>query len=289
MKTLRHILPSVLVAGLLLVLASLILWTSLDFQECVKTGERLEKSGTRVVATILAWRHCAGAYALDKNAVITALGTIVIAIFTTILGVFTMRLAQSTRIAADAAKESADAATRSAEALIAVEGARLICQPIHNTFYQEVGTLLDRWPVSPETRPTREVRVRFVLKNFGKTPATIKEVNAVLRQSPNEPDNIFIKAPILELPTEIVIGSELNSSEFKVGLNQFFNLEEATRIENGEVGLWFCGRVVYDDVFDREGTQYFLYKLKTRGSFSRYHDKTEYRNTQNRARPVSPP
>ncbi len=89
----------------------------MDFQECVKTygqnhpaAEHFEKSLAGVISTVLTYRHCAGAYVVDKNQVIAALGTVIIAIFTTILAVWTVSLAGSTRIAANAAKRSADAA-----------------------------------------------------------------------------------------------------------------------------------------------------------------------------------
>jgi hypothetical protein len=117
MRAIKHILAPIFFGGLVIAVSFLILWTSLDFQECVKThgandpsGEHLKEGVPRIVSTLLTWRHCGGAYVLDKNAVITALGTVVIAIFTIILGVFTVRLAQSTRVAADAAKEAAELA-----------------------------------------------------------------------------------------------------------------------------------------------------------------------------------
>jgi hypothetical protein len=99
---------------LLLTACCFVLWTSLDFQECIKsygknnpTGQHLQKGISGVVLT---YRHCAGAYVVEKNPVITALGTVVIAIFTTILGIFTIRLSESTRIAAQAAKQATDTA-----------------------------------------------------------------------------------------------------------------------------------------------------------------------------------
>src|SRR5262249_9798124 len=130
---------------------------------------------------------------------------------------------------------------------------------------------------SPDMPLNRDVHVIFAFGNVGKTAGTIKEVNAVLRRSPQEPENIFINAPILNLPTETVVGPAEHSPAFKVETPEFFKLDEAIKVQNGEIGIWFYGRVVYDDVFGREGTQRFLYRLRNRGGFTRIYDKTEYR------------
>src|SRR6266436_9102754 len=94
---------SALFFGVLVVcIFALVLWTSLDFQQCIKSYGQNDP----------AYRHCIGAYVTDKNAVITALGTLVIAVFTTVLGIFTISLARSTRIAANAADLSVKIAQR---------------------------------------------------------------------------------------------------------------------------------------------------------------------------------
>jgi hypothetical protein len=176
---------------------------------------------------------------------------------------------------------AANAAASSAEAQIAVEGGRLICQPGNCSYWNEVGQYADRWPKSPEMRLDRTFDVCFVLKNYGKTPATIREVVAVVTKSPIEPSNIFIKVPLLDLPSETTIGAGCSSGEFKVKFSQFFMLAEAIEVMDGNQNLWFYGHVVYDDVFGREGEQTFQYGVKPRGGFTLYWDQTTHRKKKN--------
>jgi len=117
----------------------------------------------------------------------------------------------------------------------------------------------------------------FIFKNYGKTPATIKEVNVVLKKTMEMPDDIFVDHPMLSLPTEIVIESGQPSSEFKAEISQYFSMAEAIQMREGKGDVWIYGRVVYDDVFGREGTQRFLYKIIPTGGFSRILDQTKYR------------
>jgi hypothetical protein len=184
------------------------------------------------------------------------------------------------KIAAEAAKDAANAAKQSAEAQIAVEGGRLLCQPHSCSFWNQVGTLVERWPLASDKPLNRTFEISFVLKNYGKTPATIKEVVAVLIKSPDQPPNVFITTPLLDLPSETVIGSGLCSSGLKVEFSQYLIQAEAAQVVNGQQNLWFYGRIVYDDVFGREGTQTFVYKAKVRGGFSNYWDKTTYRKKE---------
>jgi hypothetical protein len=106
-------------SALTIAIIAWILWTSLDFQDCIKSygqndpsAEHLKKGIPALVGSFPSYRHCVGAYVTDKNAVITAICTLVIAVFTTVLGIFTMSLASSTRIAADAAQSSAETAQK---------------------------------------------------------------------------------------------------------------------------------------------------------------------------------
>jgi hypothetical protein len=177
-----------------------------------------------------------------------------------------------------ATANAANAAVQSAEAQIAVEGARLTCLPVSSSYWNEIGCWADRWPNSPEMPLRKTFAVIFALKNYGKTPATIVCVNARLVRSPEAPGNIYIESPFLDLPAEIVVGAALKSDgEFKVEFGQFFRLEEAIQVQNGGMNLWFNGRIVYHDVFDRVGTQVFLYKVRPRGGFTLIWDQTTYR------------
>jgi hypothetical protein len=128
----------------------------------------------------------------------------------------------------------------------------------------------------------RVVEVKFAFKNYGKTPATLKEVRGILERLTGPPPTLDAHAPYLELPAEITVEHGLLSGEFKLGTSQFFTLAEAINVNNGEMAIWLRGHVIYDDVFGREGTQQFIYKIKTMGGFVRFYERHTYRNTRER-------
>jgi hypothetical protein len=203
--------------------------------------------------------------------IITAVATIAIAVFTWTLYKSSEKMWSATKIAADAAAQSA-------EAQVAVEGARLTCLPTSSSYWNEIGQWADRWPNSPDMPLKKTFDVLFALKNYGKTPATIVGVNARLTRSAEAPSDIYIESPFLDLPAEIVVGAGLRSEgEFKVEFSQFFRLEEAIQVRDGKLNVWFNGRILYDDVFGRVGTQVFLYKVRPRGGFTPIWDQTTYR------------
>ena len=121
------------------------------------------------------------------------------------------------------------------------------------------------------------VEARFVFKNYGKTPAILKEVCATLEYRKDPPPTLDEWAPYLGLPIEQVVGHGLLTDDFKVEIAQFLTMAEAIAMSNGEGDIWLRGRVVYDDVFEREGTQWFIYKLNGSGGFTRFYEKSTYR------------
>ncbi len=204
--------------------------------------------------------------------------TFTLTIVTLALGAISVRQFHYLKRSDETARIAANAAAQSAEAQIAVEGARLTCLPTSSSYWNEIGQWADRWPNSPDMPLRRTFAVFFALKNYGKTPATIAGVNARLTRSPEAPSDIYIESPFLDLPAEIVVGAGLRSEgEFKVEFSQFFRLEEAIQVQNGEMNIWFNGRIIYDDVFGRVGTQVFLYKVRSHGGFTPIWDQTTYR------------
>jgi hypothetical protein len=275
-----------------------ILTTSSSFQTCTQEQTAAEREQTKenpppFVLSITNYAaicvRCSGHVIYEYRDAATAVATVLIALFTYTLYGATKGLAQAAQIqSADmkksivAAEIAANAAAQSAEAQIAIEGGRLICQPRKTTYWEDVGQWANRYPNSPDmTLNNRTFNVRFVLKNYGKTPATLREVNALLFKSANPPPGITITTPQLDLPNETVIASGLDTGEFIVTCrDNFSTMVEAVAVMNGEQQLWLHGRAVYDDVFGREGTHFFLYKLRHRagdGSYVRYWDETTHR------------
>jgi hypothetical protein len=112
---LKRLYGTLLLTALILGAVVWILSTSRFYEACVyqghhDAGDALKQGLPALFGALKIYRHCAGAYLIENNAAITAIGTLIIATFTAILGIFTVSLARSTRIAADAAKRSSDAA-----------------------------------------------------------------------------------------------------------------------------------------------------------------------------------
>jgi hypothetical protein len=186
-------------------------------------------------------------------------------------GYFLLRADRTARIAAESAKQSADAA-------IAIESARLLCFPQSHNYWEAVGQYANRWPNSPQMGPLQNtVEARLAFKNYGKTPAILKEVCAALEHRKEPPEMLGGSAPYLGLPVEQVIGHGVLTDEFKVEMPHFFTMAEAIAMSNDDGAIWLRGRVVYDDVFGREGTQWFIYRLNRTGGFTRFYEKSSYR------------
>jgi hypothetical protein len=188
---------SVLLFGALVVcvFALMILWTSLDFQQCVKSygendpaADHLEKGISVFIGPFSSYRHCIGAYVTDKNAVITALGTLVIAVFTTVLGIFTMSLAKSTRSAADAA-------LLAAQASIGVELPHVF---IDNLEFQHAG-------VGNLAANLQFPRVAISVKNYGRTPAFLGLQGVEMLVAPTLPETPDYSNNAYDLPSGTVI------------------------------------------------------------------------------------
>jgi hypothetical protein len=186
-------------------------------------------------------------------------------------GYFLLRADRTARIAAESAKQSTDAA-------VAVESAQLLCFPRSHNYWEAVGQYASSWPNSPGMgRLPNTVEACFVFKNYGKTPAILKEVCAALEYRNEPPELLGGFAPYLDLPVEQVIGHGLLTDEFKVEIPYFFTMAEAIAMSNNDGAIWLRGRVVYDDVFGREGTQWFIYRLNRTGGFARFFERSSHR------------
>ena len=101
---------------------------------------------------------------------VSAASTLIIAVFTIILGSFTISLARSTRKAANAAKKAADV---SEQALTVLERPYL--------FIEE--------PIISRDHPVTQMpheELRYIFANYGKTPAIVRFMEAVIRIGDSE-------------------------------------------------------------------------------------------------------
>ena len=156
-----------------------IVHSSQAFQACIN---ETESSAAR---EFWLYRRCLGAYAIDKNAAITALGTVAVAIFTAILGGFTVSLSKSTRVAAEAAQKAADAA-------FAAERARFfVVIDKHNL--TEIAKLVESSGANENIGiPGGDnICITYRFKNYGKTPAIVVEVGTGIAYSEEIPGPVW--------------------------------------------------------------------------------------------------
>ncbi len=178
---------------------------------------------------------------LEKyNGAVTAAATVIIAAYTIVLARVTSRQAKLTKLAADAAEKAANAAKVSAEALPNVERAYLFLD-------DELVSVLD-WPATTTER--RRSTIRPILKNYGRTPAILREIRwdvLVLDALPGKREVDDLRGGPVPV-SSLVIGSGARSEPLEV---QFFI--EGSDVDQIELGrgrfMYFVGRVRYDDVF----------------------------------------
>jgi hypothetical protein len=267
--------------GTLVVCAfALVLWTSLDFQECVKSygeikpsAEHLEKGVPAFVASVPTYRHCVGAYVTDKNAVITAVGTLIIAAFTTVLGLFTISLAGSTRIAANAAGKSADAVIAIELPLIRVNEPESLWKT--DGINDDSGGL--EWNVDNTLLPEFSRIYELKFRNLGRTTAAPTklqlgwEVTKVL--SARKPRYNWARRCDhgTVIPPTVDDAIDIECSGFCIALSG----RDRDLIKDGKAALWVFGALTYLDFLDTPRTRRFCWKWGCPDGTGMYYFHTE--------------
>lgn len=244
---LRTIATSCAFVALVLWLVCYILWSSLDFQQCIKsyrgndpTTKDFEKGVPIFVVPIPTYRHCVGAYVVDKNPAITAVGTLIIAAFTTVLSIFTIGLARSTKIAAIAAKTAA-------EHIPTVEGANVYVLLKKETVEEDLQMI-----GMPNALIRRDftIQVQVSLKNFGKTPAVIERFTVRLSYGRAKP----ISGAEARIQPNTVIGAGDEIDHPLIVSAPALSKDDAEKIWRGEASLTLGGTLVYRDIWGDKWT-----------------------------------
>jgi hypothetical protein len=197
-----------------------------------------------------------------------------IALFIAILALSTILLWVVTL---DAAKRAAAAAKETADVSVTVEAARVLIYPKSHDYWKIAGQFAAQFPDSPARITDGNVLALFSFRNHGKTFAILKEFRAQLERSANPPERSIDTIVLGNLPTELVIEPAMSTGDF-ICHGPLLSVADAIEINSDEMSIWLIGHVVYDDVFGREGTQRFLYKLRPEnGGFVRYFDQTTFR------------
>lgn len=269
--------------GALVVCAfALVLWTSLDFQECVKSygenkpsAEHLEKGISAFVVSVPTYRHCVGAYVTDKNPVITAVGTLIIAVFTTVLGLFTISLAGSTRIAANAASKSADAVIAIELPLIRVNNPDDLWRT--EDINDDGGG--QQWNVDVPLLPEFSRIYGLKFRNLGRTTASPTklqlgwEVTKVLsvRKPRYNWERRCDHGSVIPSNTEGDDAIEIECVGFCIALSE----QDRALIQEGKAALWVFGALTYLDFLDLPRTRRFCWKWGCPDGTGLYYFHTE--------------
>jgi hypothetical protein len=216
--------------ALFIFLSFWVMWSSLDFQECIKGqnqndrgSQHLEEGVSVFVVSPLALRRCAGAYVTDKKDVINAVATLVIALFTAVLGVFTVSLAGSTRKAASAAERAAITADKAIE------------------LSESASLVVDTWGVENWGQPN--LSIKFHIYNSGKNTAEILGLvcrATVAAELPEAPD--YTDAP--RSPVALVAPGSRPESSIRPQILP----EQVAAIETGNVALFVYGKITFKSV-----------------------------------------
>jgi hypothetical protein len=215
----------------------------------------------------------------DHNAV-TGLAALLVAIFSWRLWRSSERMWRITEVAAGSAKRSADALVVAEQAqLLAVVGVSNIAHVLSELGKHEQsagGAAASPDGASPP--PRERVYVQYALKNYGRTPAVLKEISHDLQRWTSLPEKLHY-LPIPAMPKELAIVAGASSEPLQCTLAMPLTVEAATSIRTGDSFLWLYGRVLYEDAFGREREHRFLYRYRIGPGFQPYYYKDYNKST----------
>jgi hypothetical protein len=104
-----------------------------------------------------------------------------------------------------------------------------------------------------------ETAVQCIFKNYGKTPAIVKEINLNLAYYENLPvEPVYIARDTVLSEFMISGGGETDPQPCQ--LAHRLTRAQAIRVIRAHSYIWFYGRIVYDDIFGREHQHRFLWR-----------------------------
>jgi hypothetical protein len=169
-------------------------------------------------------------------------------------------------MAAQATKVSADAALMNAKSAIESERAYLHVILTHDGVGMGYGGKASELPLDTAGQIAQRLSVQFTLKNFGKTPAVLKEFSHHLRHDTEEWPKLAEYTPDLTTKMPVVLGANDSLPDKIVS----FASPTVTAAEHksafiGDTAIWFYGYAIYDDVFGREIEYRFRWKFSDIG------------------------
>jgi hypothetical protein len=172
---------------------------------------------------------------------------------------FLIRADKTARISAESAKQSAEAGITAANAAVKAEQAHVY--PIIG--YENIVQVVQS---RRTTQKTREIRVSYRLKNFGKTPAMIIQAGHELVCAPDPPKGNAGIRSFFEVTK--VLGPDGDVSDPPTDCTAYLSPDDAQLVLESKATVWFHGFVRYEDVLGFE--RHLEYSWWYRGDHSRF-------------------
>jgi cbb3-type cytochrome oxidase subunit 3 len=179
-------------------------------------------------------------------------------------GWFLYRADKTTRMAANAAAASADALKDSADAADATERARLyvIVQGNFEWLIEYAKQQQQVW--QPTQILTNSFEIKYLFRNYGKTPAIIKEFSIGTQISPHPFDPVYTM--MLEAFSENMIAAGDTTETKSFTVRPPITVGEGSALVNNNAAMWVYGYVEYEDVFGSAHTHRFFLRTVTVGN-----------------------
>jgi len=163
------------------------------------------------------------------------------------------------KIAANAAQESAEAAKVNAQAVINADRAYLFV----SVEGENIAALIGKAAIAPvpqnmEDAPISTLRLTYAFKNYGRTPAVIREISYGTLVAPDIFKAVREYEAVVDLPAHILGAGEKTNPPIMVD-DLRVTAGEAQSIRIAETTFWFYGIVVYDDTFGWRRTLKFIW------------------------------
>jgi hypothetical protein len=176
------------------------------------------------------------------------------------------------------AKEAAEAAKLNAEAVIDAERAYLFIEiGLHNI--PEMNSVLFEID-GPDDGTKFPIYLSYTFKNFGRTPAILREISYGTAVAPELPQ-MRTYVPVIHLPCR-VLAADKPTPPLPVDDLPVITRAVAKSIRDTENTFWFYGEVIYDDMFGWRRTFNFVwhYNAISEGfTFYRWTETQEERKT----------
>jgi hypothetical protein len=142
---------------------------------------------------------------------------------------------------------------------------------VHRDWFEMISQAAKRYPNTPDMDNSEVSESSFVsynFKNYGKTPAIIKEISAMFfvgSKPPSEPvyipnDDILKESMIASGDVTAIADSTRDILTHYCKFKTAVTLAEAKEIVRAQSYIWFFGRILYEDIFGRKHEHRFLWR-----------------------------